>query len=274
MNEFISIPEFLVELMGLMKVSFGLMALYMIRFLAAMNVLPATGDQIINGTSRTGIALMLAFFLATGQPSNALEGVSGGQIGLIAIKEMLIGVALGFAMSIAVWVVEFAGALIDNAAGYNSVQLNDPLNGQQSTPVSNMLSRLAIAVFFALGGMVYFAQTMYESYEVWPLLKLGPSFQKTAEAFFIQQFDSLFISTVKLAAPFLLVLLLIDIGIGLLTRSAEKLEPSSLAQPIKGVVTIVMLTMFVSMAFDQLRHYLVPRDIVAKFKDFSAPPKQ
>jgi type III secretion protein T len=274
MNEFVSIPEFLVELMGLMKTSFGLMALYMIRFIAAMNVLPATGDQIVNGTSRTGIALMLAFFLATGQPSNALEGLSGGQIGLIAIKEMLIGVALGFAMSVTFWVVEFAGALIDNAAGYNSVQLNDPLNGQQSTPVSNMLSRLAIAVFFALGGMVYFAQAMYESYAVWPLLQLAPTFQKVAEAFVIQQFDALFISTVKLAAPFLLVLLLIDIGIGLLTRSAEKLEPTSLAQPIKGIVTILMLTMFVSMAFDQLRHYLLPRDIISKVKSIAVPASQ
>jgi type III secretion protein T len=243
-----------------------LMALYMIRFIAAMNVLPATGDQIVNGTSRTGIALMLAFFLATGQPSNALEGLSGGQIGLIAIKEMLIGVALGFAMSVTFWVVEFAGALIDNAAGYNSVQLNDPLNGQQSTPVSNMLSRLAIAIFFALGGMVYFAQAMYESYAVWPLLQLAPTFV-------IQQFDTLFASTVKLAAPFMLVLLLIDIGIGLLTRSAEKLEPTSLAQPIKGVVTILMLTMFVSMAFDQLRHYLLPRDIISKVKNIAPPTK-
>lgn len=273
MNELVAIPEFMVELMGLMKVSFGLMALYMIRFLAAMSVLPATGEQIVNGTSRTGIAAMLAFFLATGQPVNALEGLSGAEIGVIAAKEMLIGVALGFVMSIAFWVVEFAGALIDNAAGYNSVQLNDPLNGQQSTPVSNMLNKLSLAVFFSLGGMIYFAQTMYESYQVWPLLKLMPSVEGAKAIFFIQLYDSIFVSVIKLAAPFLLVLLLIDVGIGMLTRSAEKLEPSSLAQPIKGAVTIIMLTMFVSLAFDQLRHLLVPRGIIEQVMPASAATK-
>lgn len=274
MNEFVAIPEFMVELMSLLKVSFGLMALYMIRFLAAMNVLPATGEQIVNGTSRTGIALMLAFFLATGQPISALDALSGAQIGIIALKEMLIGIALGFLMSSVMWVVEFAAALIDNAAGYNSVQLNDPLNGQQSTPVSNMLSKLAMAVFFVLGGMVYFAETMYESFRVWPLTQLLPSAQGVKEIFFLQQLDSIFISTVKLASPFLLVLLLIDIGIGILTRSADKLEPTSLAQPIKGVVTIIMLTMFVAMGFDQLRHYLLPQGIVEKINPLASTSKK
>ncbi len=266
MNELVTIQQFFLDIMSMLKVSVGMIALHMIRYLAAMNVLPATGEQILNGTSRTGIALMLAFFTAIGQPVNGLDAMSGGQIGLIAVKEVLIGVVLGFAMSTVIWIVEFTGAMIDNAAGYNSVQLNDPLNGQQSTPVSNLLSRLAIAVFFSLGGMVYFAQAMQESFQVWPLLDMGPSMKRMSDVFFLQQVDSLFSSTVKLAAPFLLVLLLIDVGLGILTRSADKLEPSSLAQPIKGVVTIVMLTLFVAMAFDQLRHHLVPRDVVKQLQ--------
>ena len=272
METFASIPQGLVETLGLLKISVSLVALHMIRFVTAMELLPATAEQVVNGSSRTGIAMLLAFFVAAGQPVDSLQGLSGGYIGLLAVKEMVIGLALGFSMSIAFWVVEFVGAIIDNAAGYNSVQLNDPLNGQQSTPVSNMMSKLAVAVFFSLGGMIFFAQAMFDSFKVWPLLALMPSGAAVTEMFFLNQLDSLFISTIKLAAPFMLILFLIDLGLAILARSAEKLEPNNLAQPIKGILTILMLSLFVSVAFDQLRQYLVPVNVIGQMVSKPTPP--
>jgi type III secretion protein T len=256
--------QMIFEWMVAFKISAISVALHMIRFVTVMALLPVMAEQVINNLSRMGIALMLAMFVALGRPWDELQGLSGAQIGFIAVKEVVLGIALGFAMATVFWVVEYVGALIDTAAGFNSVQLQNPLTGAQSTPVSDLLGRLAGAVFYAIGGAMFFAQAMFDSFQVWPLADLTPSAKGAYEVFINRQLGTLFGNTLILAAPILLVVLLIDVGVGLLARSAEKLEPASLAQPIKGVVAVLMLTLFISVAFDQLRQYLVPRDIVQK----------
>jgi type III secretion protein T len=262
--------QVLFETLRAMQISSSALALYMIRFIVAMTILPVMGEQVINTLSRMGIAMMLAAFVSFGQPWDELSGLSGTQIAFIAVKEMMLGVALGFAMATVFWVIEFVGALIDTEAGYNSVQLQNPLGDSQATPVSDLLGRLAAAVFYAIGGALYFAQVMFDSFRVWPLADMAPSAHGAYSVFIERQVGDLFGNTIKLAAPVLIVLLLIDVGIGLLARSAEKLEPSSLAQPIKGFVAVLMLTMFVSVAFDQLRHHIVPRGVVQQLAP-SAP---
>ena len=232
--------------------------LHMIRFIAAMALLPVLGDGIVSGLARMGLAMLLAAYVAFGRTPEEVVALSGVQVGMIAVKEVLIGVMLGFAMGVVFWVVEQVGALIDTAAGFNSVQLQNPLSGAQCTPVSSLLIKLAGAVFFALGGGVYFAQVMFESYRVWPLIDLAPSLQGAHKAFIGLQVGALFGNTVKLAAPMLIVVFLIDVGVALLARSAEKLEPTILAQPIKCVVTVLMLALFVSVAFEQLQQHLLP----------------
>jgi type III secretion protein T len=267
------VAQMLYELMRSLSLSTTAVALYMIRFVVVMMVLPVTAGQLINNMSRLGIAMLLAIYVALGRPVDELTGLGGGEIGLIVIKEMAIGLALGFAMSTVFWVVEFVGALIDTAAGFNSVQMQNPMSDEQSTPVSDLLGKLAGAVFFSIGGAVFFAQAMFDSYQVWPLADLQPSAQGAYAVFIERQVGSMFANTLKLAAPVLIVVMLIDVGIGLLARSAEKLEPASLAQPIKGTISVLLLILMVSALFDPLRQYLVPRGVVQQIAPDQAVPR-
>jgi type III secretion protein T len=247
-------------------------ALHMIRIVVVLMILPLTADQIINNRARLGIAMLLAFFVAYGRPAGEIQALPSGMIIAIIVKEIIIGVALGFAISTVLWVVEYVGALIDNAAGYNSVQLQNPMSGEQATPVSDMLLRLAGAIFFAIGGGIFLTQTLFDSFQVWPVANVMPSGQGTYEVFIERQVGTLFSNMLKLAAPLLIILVLIDLGVSLLSRTADKLEPASLAQPIKGIVAILVLLLLVATVFDPLRQYLVPRGIVQQLMPDSATP--
>ena len=267
------LPQLLFEFLQTLDLSTGAVALYMIRFVTVMAILPIFSDQIVNTMSRMGIAMLLACYVALGRPVNELDGFSGGEIGMIALKETMLGLAMGFAMSTVFWVVEFAAALIDTAAGFNSVQMQNPMSGEQSTPVSNMFGKLAGAIFFAIGGGVFLSQAMFDSFKAWPLTDLHPSAQGAYAVFIERQVGTMFSSLLKLAAPVLIVIMLIDVGIGLLARSAEKLEPSSLGQPIKGVVAVLLVVLMTGAVFDQLRQYLVPRSIVKQLAPEAADSK-
>jgi type III secretion protein T len=70
------------------------------------------------------------------------------------------------------------------------------------------------------------------------------------------QVSSYLQTVVKIASAVVMVLLLIDLGIGLIAKTADKLEPNNLAQPIKGAVALLMLVMLVAVFFEQVRPQL------------------
>jgi type III secretion protein T len=236
--------------------------LHTIRFAIVLMILPITAEGVLNNTSRMGIAAMLALYVALGRPAGELAALGSSVLMLVVIKEIAIGVALGFAMATVFWVIEFVGALIDNAAGYNSVQQMNPLTGEHATPVSTLLLQLSGAVFFAIGGAVFLVQAMFDSYQVWPVADVLPSAQGAYAVFIERQVGTMFGNTLKLAAPLLIIMMLVDVGMGLLSRSAEKLEPGNLAQPIKGILAVLIVLFMVGTVFDPLRQYLVPRGVV------------
>lgn len=267
-------PDFGLQLLQLgadLKGLLGILALCTVRIYAAMLVLPATNDQILHGQTRNAVALGFGIFIASGQPPDLLTHFSVIEIVTLTMKEGLIGMLIGFAVSTVFWMAEGVGMLIDNQSGYNNVQQQNPLSGQQSTPVGNLLSQLAIVAFYMLGGMMVFVGLLLDSYEWWPLKGALPSWPALLERFLPQQIESYAETTLKIAGPVIVTLMLIDLGIGLLGKAAEKLEPNSLGQPIKGATAMLMLVMLVSIFFNQARPELSIRPIAKRLEQLAHP---
>jgi type III secretion protein T len=241
-------------------------ALSSLRLFAAFNLLPAMGEQFIQGYVRTGTVVVIGAFVAFGLPADAAAHLSAAQWLGFAVKESMIGLVLGFAASSVFWVAQSVGALIDTQAGFNNVQLSNPLSGESSTPVSNLLLQLVVVVFFQLGGMLVFIGAVFESFQVWPIFAPLPELSKVPDVFLVQQTDSMMASIVKFAAPILLVLVLIDLGFGLVTRTADKLQPANLSQPIKGAVTLLLLALLAGVLITQVRHLLLPTGLLTQLK--------
>jgi type III secretion protein T len=233
-----------------------LIALCTTRLYVAMLVLPATNDTVLQGVIRNGLALTLGTFIALGQQADVVENISTLTLVMLIAKEGLLGLLIGYGVSTVFWIAEGVGILVDNQAGYNNVQQSNPLSGEQSTPVGNMLSQLSISGFYMLGGMMVFAGLIFQSFGWWPLNRLMPDWSNLLETFLQAQVSGYLAAAMKLSSAVLIVLMLIDIGIGLISKTADKLEPNNLAQPIKGAVALLMVALLVSVFFDQLRPQL------------------
>jgi len=233
-----------------------LLALSSLRGYVAMLVLPATNDQVLQGVIRNALALTLGLFVAMGQPLHAVDGIGTLALAGLMAKEAMAGLLLGYAIATVFWVAESVGVLIDNQAGYNNVQQTNPLSGEQSTPVGNLLSQLAISGFYLLGGLIAFAGVLFESFQWMPLGAMSPDWAGILERFLQAQVTSYASAIVTIASAVVVVLLLIDLGIGLIAKTADKLEPNNLAQPIKGAVALLMLVMLVAIFFEHVRPQL------------------
>ncbi|MCA8002719.1 type III secretion system export apparatus subunit SctT [Burkholderia metallica] len=238
-----------------------------LRLYAIMTLFPPTADGVLQGRLRNGVALSFTLFVAIAQPESFAESLTGMTVVVTGLRETLIGVVMGFAAATVFWVVEGAGIYLDNLTGYNNAQLSNPMISQQSTPSATLLGQIATVAFWSLGGMTFLLEALYESYRWWPVSSTKPMSTDFLAVFAMHQTDTLMQTIAKLAAPMLLVLLLIDLGVNLASKAAQKLDLSVLSQPIKGAVTVLMLAiftgLFVHQVQDQLDLRLFKQEVIA-----------
>jgi type III secretion protein T len=242
-------------------------ALSSIRLFAAFNVLPALSTEAVSGLIRSGFIVVLGSYIAFGVPVETIQMLNFSQWLMISVKETMIGLLLGFAASTVFWTAEAVGALMDTQAEYNSVQLTNPLSGEQSTPVSHLLMQLIITIFYVLGGMVVFIGALFESFQVWPLLAPLPSLKGVSDLVFLREVDGMMTAIIKFASPAMIILVLIDLGIGLITRTADKIEPGKLSQPLKGATLMLLLALMIGIFVTQVRHALIPTTLITRMQN-------
>lgn len=261
--------DLIAELLALFKPAeelFFAIALASLRVQVAFSLLPATSTQFLQGFVRSGVVLVIGAFIGLGTPPRELAELSLLMMAAVLVKEVLIGLVIGFLAATPFWIAQSAGALIDQQAGYGGAQMSSPLEQEQVTPVASLLLMLMVGVFYQLGGMLIFIGALFDSFHIWPLTASLPSLTALPEVFVIEQGATLMQGIVRFAVPVLLVLLLIDLGFGFLTRTADRLEPGNLAQPVKSAVTLLMLALLVSTLVVQVRRFLLPTDLLGQLR--------
>lgn len=250
------------------------LALSSVRLYVMLSIFPPTSDSILQGVVRNGIVLLFGSFVAYGQPASLMTSLTGAGVVELGIREAAIGLVLGFAASTVFWVAEAAGVYVDDLTGYNNAQMTNPMNQEHSTPTGTLLSQVASVAFWALGGMTFLLGALYESYQWWPLASSTPVAANVLESFVLRQTDTLMETTAKLAAPMLFILVLVDFAFGFISKSAEKLDLISLAQPVKGALTVLMLALFIGVFVGQVRDQLTLSGLGAQLKAMSHPDKK
>ncbi|WP_263772550.1 type III secretion system export apparatus subunit SctT [Propionivibrio soli] len=241
----------------------GAVALSVPRLLMLFLVVPFLSGSMIPGLARNGVVLTFALFVApmivdTVPP---LTLVSWG----LALKEALVGLLLGLGFGIFIWAIQSVGDLVDFMTGSSNAAFFDPAAGHENGPTGEFLSWLTIALFVASGGLQAMFAAVLDSYTLWPVGAWMPELGNILEGFAVRQGDTLFQWIVKLGAPVLLILLLVEIGLGLVGREAQQLNVFFAAQPVKSLIAAFMMLLWLQFVFDSLRGFLLPENGVLEF---------
>jgi type III secretion protein T len=219
-------------------------------------VVPFLSRQMIPGSVRRGVIFLLAILMLP--LAGSAEGVTPVQAMAIAAKEGLIGLLLGLGLGVFLWAVQSVGDLVDFHTGASNAQFFDPAFGHQGGPTGQFLGWLMAVLFVSAGGLTGVVALLAESYRVWPLAAALPDLPRLLEAFAIHQADTLFNWIVKLGAPVLMVLMLVDYGLGLLGRFVPQFNIFVIAQPLKSLVAIFMLLICMSLLHETLLEFIRP----------------
>ena len=220
-----------------------LLGIAMMRPLGAMLFLPLFGTSMLGGTlARNALALVATFpalpLLASLVLPNPLQ--EPARYGLILASELALGGLLGFSAAIPFWALDMAGFVLDTMRGASMAGVFNPLLGGQSSPLGALFSQMAAVLFMVCGGFHALLSALYASYQA---LAPGAGWHWAANFLPMLQHEwhLLYVLTLGFAMPGMVMMVLIDLGLGLINRSVQQLNVFTLSMPIKSAVVLLML---------------------------------
>jgi flagellar biosynthesis protein FliR len=98
-------------------------------------------------------------------PADGITSIAGV---LMVMSEVVTGLALGFAIQIGFAAALLGGEVISNTMGLGFASMTNPLGGQSSAAVGQLLSMLATFLFLASGGHLALAAIIIDSFKALP----------------------------------------------------------------------------------------------------------
>lgn len=240
------------------------LALVLPRVIGAFLMLPLMTQQTVPAMVRNSFMVSLGIIVlpvaVAGMPMESLGAIEWP---LIILKEVFIGVAIGFCFGIVFWAVAAVGGVIDTQVGMSMAQIFDPIQGHQVTLHGEFLSQLATWLFMASGAFLVFLDLLMGSYVLWPIVSYFPDLPAVGMNLFVGQFDYMMTTVLVMAAPVMVILLIIDLSFGLVNRYAPQLNVFALTLPIKAwlatALILLLMGVYVEILLERLgsNRYLI-----------------
>ena len=157
----------------------------------------------------------------------------------LIMGELAIGLSAGLVITIMFGAASLAGDRIATVAGLGFAAQFDPSAGGQTPVVSQFFGMTLLVVFLSLDGHVTALRILLESYQIAPPgTEIAPAALIHAG---LTAGGKMFALGLQIMMPCVGALLLINITLGILTRSAPQLNIFSLGFPVTMTAAIVLL---------------------------------
>ena len=222
----------------------------MTRIGAAMVAAPFFGAAAVPAQVRVGMAGALAVMVCAWTPVAVPPALLSAQ-GLLAVAgEVLIGLCLGFVLQLSFAAPVIAAEIIGGGMGMTMASAADPNNGARSPAFGQYFTVILTLLFLALGAHLHWIALILESYQTFPPGQtwLGAERFAAIAAFA----TAMFMTALAIALPVTLVLLLMQVLTGVLSRSAPSLNLFALGLPAGVLAGLAALIAAVPVMGDQL----------------------
>lgn len=198
------------------------------------------------GSPQVPVQLRLIVALAVGIPATAVVSFPMPDAGVISIAgfalvlgEVLAGLAMGFAVQIGFAAALLAGEAIGNAMGLGLASMIDPQSGQSSPALGQFLSILGTFLFLSIGGHLALAALVFESYVALPP---GQAWLGAGSIKGLVDFGGIVFSAgVVIALPVAFGIVLVQVVMGMLSRSAPTMNLFAVGLPAALLAGLILL---------------------------------
>lgn len=232
--------------------------------LAPVLLSPVLGTANLPGPVRGLLGISLSGLLAYGMRLSLPLPANGWVLAGQAMTELFIGVLLGFGVQAAFGALSFAGRVLDTQIGFGLAGVISPMTRQSGSVIGLMFELLAVAYLYAVNGHHMLLHAMALLLESLPV---GQAASLQLAEMAVAQFGVLFLLALALAAPLLIALFAIDVGVALISRSMPQFNAFIMAMPVKVGVGLAVLAVMLPRLGSFFERWLASVfDYLAKFQ--------
>ncbi len=228
---------------------------------ACLMVAPMFGARFVPARTRILLAAALTALVVPLMPATGITPFSAQGLVVVA-QQLLIGIALGFALQIVFDALGLAGQLLANSMGLSFAFNVDPLRGSSTAALGQIYIILATLVFLALNGHLALIEVLVDGFGTMPVGTSG--FGREGLWALVLWGGQLFAGAISIALPGITALLIVNLAFGVVSRAAPALNLFAVGFPFSLVIGLLIVlagigplvegvTRLLSLGFDFLR---------------------
>ena len=212
----------------------------LVRVLGFAAIAPIFNNLSIPRRVRLTLGLVIGLGIAPVVPPVTGIDINSG-VGLwMLVREMGIGIAMGFAMRLVFAAVHVAGEQIGSQMGLGFAVFYDPMSTAQTPVIAEYLVLLATLVFVSINGHLMMISALAQSFQVIPI---APTFLPAQGWLNIVLMAKIIFSMgLLLALPVTAALIITNLSLGVLNRAAPQLNLFAIGFPITITGGFILLT--------------------------------
>lgn len=233
--------------------------LTLIRISMVVFLLPVFGGDGLPAPAKAALCLVLTMALwpvvslaGTAMPAHPFS------LALLLLGELVLGLILGLAVRFFFEGVQAGGELIAMQVGFSMITFADPASGNQTGVIAHLLYTVTILIFLIFDGHLYLLRAFAETFRYIPaggLLIGGDIFREM-----LQLAGLLFSLAIKVIAPVMAALFLVELALALMSRAAPQVHIMEVGFPLKIAVGFFFVAMIFSMLAEDVRQYVFDLD--------------
>jgi flagellar biosynthesis protein FliR len=200
------------------------------RILALIASAPILGNKQVPARIKVGLAFVITVVIAPTLNIPADIDPASAQGLFVLMQQIVAGLIIGFSIRLIFSAVEMAGDLAGMQMGLGFASFYDPLNASYTPVIAQFLGIIAALTFITMDGHLYMLAALSDSFRDFPIGTSAPS----AKAFrtVAEWGGSMFSNALQFALPLIGALLITNLALGILTRSAPQLNIFAVGFPL------------------------------------------
>ena len=165
-------------------------------------------------------------------------------------KEVLFGLAMGFLSQLVFTGVEIAGQMIDFQVGFSMAQAFDPTFGMMTSQYGKLYYWLTLMMVFLTNLHHYLIKGVINSFQLVPIGAVN--MQGTTVEGVIKLFSLTFEMAIHLAAPLVVSAVIVDLLLGMLSRTIPQINVLMMGMPMKTTISFIMFLLILPSTLEYL----------------------
>lgn len=202
-------------------------------------VAPVFGAKTVPRRARLMVAVALTVLLAPLVKSPTQLELFSGEALVILTQQMIIGIAMGFAVQIIFDAVVMGAQLLANSMGLSFAVNVDPLHGVSTAVLGQFYLIIVTLTFLAMNGHLLLIESLLQSFTLLPISTTGLGGDGI---WMLVEFGrTLFSGALMISLPGLAAMLIVNFGFGVMSRAAPTLNLFAVGFPAMLALGLVIV---------------------------------